>query len=139
MALLALSNSSKSHFFNPLQMTSQHRSNPIQFVLSSRGAESSTSSSHPSPYHDTPESSQTTFRQRIRSSFEHGLKTATRSKAKASSPDDDFESIFAKRKDKDKPTSDDIDTRDHDGDKGKSGMLKRLESKVGLRLIKYSG
>lgn len=136
MALLALSNPSKSHFLNPLQMTSQYRSNlkshPIQFVLSSRGAESSTSS-HPSPYHDAPESSQTTFRQRIRSSFEHGLKTATRSMAKASFSDDDFEIISAKSKDKVNSMSIDIDTRDHDNEKDKSGMLKRLESKVGLR------
>lgn len=136
MALLTLSNHSKSPFFNPLQMTSQHRStlksHPIPFVLSSRGAESSTSS-HPSPHHDAPESSQTTFRQRIRSSFEHGLKTATRSKAKASAPNDDFETISANPKDNDNPMSDDADTRDHDNDKSKSGMFKRLESRVGLR------
>ncbi|KAG8221003.1 Pkinase-domain-containing protein [Butyriboletus roseoflavus] len=110
-------------------MTSQHRStlksHPIPFVLSSRGAESSTTS-HPSPHHDAPESSQTTFRQRIRSSFEHGLKTATRSKVKVSAPNDDFETISAKQKDNDNSTSD-------DSDKGRSGMFKRLESKVGLR------
>ncbi|KAH0836723.1 hypothetical protein J3R83DRAFT_8452 [Lanmaoa asiatica] len=138
MAVLALSSLSKLHFFNPFQMTSQHRSNlkpqPIPFVLSSRGAEPSTSS-HPSSYHDVPEPSQTTFRQRIRSSFEHGLKTATRSRAKASTPDHDFETISTKRKDRDKPTSHDIGTsdNDNDNDNGKSGMLKRLESKVGLR------
>ena len=137
MAILAPSSSSKPHFFTPFRMTSQFRSNlksqPIPFVLSSRGPVSSTPSSHPSAYHDAPESSQTTFKQRIRSSFGQGLKTATRSKAKASSPDDDFETMSAKRKDKDKLSSDDIGTTDYDNDKDKSGMLKRLESKVGLR------
>ena len=139
MAVLPPSSSSKAHFFTPFQMAmaSQHRSNlksqPVPFVLSSRGPESSISSSHPSAYHDAPESSQTTFKQRIRSSFEHGLKTATRSKAKVSPPDDDFETISARRKDKDKPSFDDIGTMDHDNDKGRSGMFKRLESKVVLR------
>jgi len=137
MGVLAPSSPTKSHFFTPFQMTSQHRSNlksqPIPFVLSSRGAESPTFSSHPSAYHDAPESLQTTFKQRIRSSLEHGLKTATRSRAKASSPDDDFEPIFAKRKDKDKPLSDDTGATDYD--RGKSGMLKRLESRVGLRRV----
>ncbi|KAF8141536.1 hypothetical protein EV363DRAFT_22474 [Boletus edulis] len=137
MAVLVPSSPSKSQFFTPFQMASQHRSNlkaqPIPSLLSSRGAESSTTSSHPLTYHDTPESSQTTFKQRIRSSLEHGLKTASRSKAKVSSPDDDFESISAKRKDKDKPSSDDIGIMDHDNGKGKSGMFKRFESKVVLR------
>ena len=127
MAVLALSSSSRP----------QHRTNlkslPIPFALSSRDAEPSISSSHPSAYHDALESSQTTFKQRIRSSFEHGLKTATRSKAKATSPDDDFDTISTKRRAKDNPSSDDIGTKDHDNEKGKSGMLERLEFKVGLR------
>ena len=135
MAVLAPSSPSKAHFFTPFQMVSQHRSNlksqPIPFLLSSRGAESSTSL-HPSAYHDAPES-QTTFRQRIRSSLEHGLKTATRSRAKAPSADDDLETISAKRKDKDTPPSDDVNITDRDNDKSKSGMFKRLESKVVLR------
>ena len=137
MAALARSSPSKPHFFTPFQMTTQYCSNlksqPIPFVLSSRGAESSTPSPHPSAYHDAPESSQTTFKQRIRSSLGHGLKTGTRSKAKASPPDNDFETISAKRKDKYNLSSDGIGATAYDNDKGKSGMLKRLESKVGLR------
>lgn len=137
MAALALSSSSKPHFFNPFPMASHHRSNvkshPIPFTLSSRAADSSTPSSHPSAYHDAPESSQTTFKQRIRSSLEHSLKAATRSKAKATSPDDDFDTISVKRRGKDKRSSDDTGTKDHDNEKGKSGMLERLEFKVGLR------
>ncbi|KAG9313050.1 Pkinase-domain-containing protein [Chiua virens] len=135
MAVLTVSGPSKPHFLDPFPMTSQYHSNPksppIPFVLSARNMDSSTTSQS-SAYHDVPESSQTTFRQRIRSSLEYGLKTATRSKAKSSSPGHSLDTISAKRKDS---TSSDVVVKDHDNDKGKSGMFRRLESKVGLRRV----
>ena len=137
MAVLALSSSSKPHFLNPFPMASQHRTNlksqPIPFTLSSRGIESS-ASPHSLAYLDAPESLQTTFKQRIRSSLEHGLKkTAARSRTRATSPDDDFGTISTKPRDKDKPSSNDNGAKDLENEKSKSGMLERLEFKVGLR------
>ena len=129
---MALSSSSEPHFLDPLSMISQHRSNivpqPIPFALSIPSAESSTSS-HLPVHHNTSESSQTTFKQRIRASLEHGLRTATRSRARATSPDDDFDTI----RNRDRLYSDDIVKKDSDNEKAKSGMFERLEFKVGFR------
>lgn len=70
---------------------------------------------------------------RLRSSLEQSLKTATRSRAKGLPPIDDFATVSAKGKGKEKAPEDHVSVKGQEKDKIMSGMLKRLESRVGLR------
>ncbi|KAF9223995.1 hypothetical protein BS17DRAFT_703821 [Gyrodon lividus] len=116
-------------------MTSHQRRNSkvqVQPLPVASSPESSTSSTQHSTYDAGPDAPPGTFK-RLRSSFEQSLKTATRSKAKPSPVHDDFATISAKGKRKDKEKYGDTGTKEQDKDKARPGMLKRLESKVGLR------
>ncbi|KAF9240655.1 hypothetical protein BU15DRAFT_73886 [Melanogaster broomeanus] len=141
MAAVALSSPStgRTPMFNPFQMAPHQRSNnkvqaqPPTVASPSRSPQHpSTSSSQSSAYYDATQPPPMTFK-RLRSSFEQSLKTATRSKAKTPPDHDDFATIIAKGKGTDKAKYDDPGAQQQDKDKGRTGMLRRLESKVGLR------
>ncbi|KAH7890826.1 hypothetical protein F5I97DRAFT_1975393 [Phlebopus sp. FC_14] len=134
MAAIVLPSTSKTQVFGPFHMPSRQRSNskaqaqgPL-IASSSRSPEASTSSFQTSD--GAPEVAPKTLG-RLRSSFEQSLKLATRSKVKVPAADDEFATITPKGKGKDKARYDDAAMKDKD--KGRSNMLKRLESKVGLR------
>ncbi|KAI6041286.1 hypothetical protein EDC04DRAFT_2893262 [Pisolithus marmoratus] len=81
----------------------------------------------------TQPSSSSTFR-RLRSSFGQSFRTATRSRAKTPpTVDDEFGTITVRGKARDKACHDETSSTDHSKDKGTSNMLKRLETKVGIR------
>ncbi|KAF4593894.1 hypothetical protein EYR40_008689 [Pleurotus pulmonarius] len=95
---------------------------------------SSSRSPQPPVTSSTPSTSDTSSKpfQRIRSSLEHSLRTATRSKKSSSTlpPTDDFATLTPKTsKGKEKETVDDSTTKGKD----KSRVLRRLESKVTFR------
>ncbi|KAG2136276.1 hypothetical protein BD769DRAFT_1626980 [Suillus cothurnatus] len=79
-----------------------------------------------------PETTTMTFK-RLRSSLEHSLKTAKRSKADILPPVDDFATVSVKGKGKEKELEDHVAVKGQKKDKIMSGMLRRLESRVGLR------
>ncbi|OJA08655.1 hypothetical protein AZE42_05281 [Rhizopogon vesiculosus] len=99
---------------------------------SSRTPEPSSSSSYASAQ-EMPEAPPLTFK-RLRSSLEQSLKTATRSRGRVPSHTDDFATITTNVKGKEKAPEDHaIVVKGQEKDKKKFGMLKRLESRVGLR------
>ncbi|KIK98194.1 hypothetical protein PAXRUDRAFT_71369, partial [Paxillus rubicundulus Ve08.2h10] len=136
MAAIAPSDASKRQIFNPFLMAPHQRSNskaqPRAVASSSCPPEPSTPSSQNSICYNASGPSPTTFK-RLRSSFEHGPKTATRSKAKPSPDDDAFSTISAKKKGKDKLKDDDTGTKEEGKEQAIPGMLRWLGSKVGLR------
>ncbi|KAG1860705.1 hypothetical protein DFJ58DRAFT_657665 [Suillus subalutaceus] len=91
----------------------------------------SSSSSLSPPAQEMPETTMT-FK-RLRSSLEQSLKTATRSRAKVLPPVDDFATVSVNGKGKEKELEDHVDVKGQKKDKIMSGMLRRLESRVGLR------
>ncbi|EIW79378.1 hypothetical protein CONPUDRAFT_127468 [Coniophora puteana RWD-64-598 SS2] len=73
---------------------------------------------------------------RLRSSFGASIKTATKSRSKIASPEpntDEFATVSRKGKGRAQDPDDHHETPAGAKDKSKMGMLKRLESKVGLR------
>ncbi|KAG2157725.1 uncharacterized protein EDB93DRAFT_1078401 [Suillus bovinus] len=70
---------------------------------------------------------------RLRSSLEQSLKTATRSKAKVLPPADDFAAVSVKGKCKEEEPENNVAVKGQETDKILPGMLRRLESRVGLR------
>ncbi|KAG1767192.1 hypothetical protein EV702DRAFT_1050466 [Suillus placidus] len=81
---------------------------------------------------EVPETTPMTFK-RLRSSLEQSLKTATRSRAKIIPPVDDFTTVSVKGKGKEKELKDHVAVKGQEKDKIMSGMLRRLESRVGMR------
>ncbi|KAI6114854.1 Pkinase-domain-containing protein [Pisolithus croceorrhizus] len=135
MVAVALPDTSKSQIFDPLHMASLQRSNDkltanSTTTTSSRLQSSGTLDASESA---TQPSSATTFR-RLRSSFGQGFRTATRSRTKVpTTVDDEFGTITIERKAKDRACHDETSSNDQSKDKGTSNMLKRLETKVGIR------
>ncbi|KAL4065848.1 Pkinase-domain-containing protein [Scleroderma citrinum] len=83
----------------------------------------------------THDLSSTTFR-RLRTSFEQSFRTATRSKVKAPPNDDDeFGTITLKDTGTVKACRDNPGGNEQSKDKGRSNMLKKLETRVGLRFV----
>ncbi|KAG1746538.1 uncharacterized protein EDB91DRAFT_1245730 [Suillus paluster] len=132
MATTTLSSAPKSQIPNPFHMVSLQRGNtrrdPPPKALP-RTPESS-SSSYVSAQ-DMPETTHMTFK-RLRSSLEQSLKTATRSRAKFLPPVDDFATITEMGKGKEKAPEEHVAVKGQEKDKIKFGMLRRLESRVGL-------
>lgn len=114
----------------PFHITSHQR------ITGNNPHPSSSRSQQPSTYSDAstssvPEPSTKTF-QRIRSSLEQSLRTATRSKKLPPPPTDEFATITArsdKGKEREKVTGEEPPRKD----KERSKMLRRLESKVTFR------
>ncbi|KAH7926017.1 hypothetical protein BV22DRAFT_388481 [Leucogyrophana mollusca] len=138
MAAVALPTAGKTPLFNPFHMASHQRSSskakvpPVNGASSSRSPEVSTSSQI-SVTQEAPEAVPKTFK-RLRSSFEQSLKTATRSKAKIPPPSDDFATITASSsKGKERIPNGEVGDKGPEKEKTRSNMLKRFESKVGLR------
>ncbi|KAH7910459.1 hypothetical protein BJ138DRAFT_1152815 [Hygrophoropsis aurantiaca] len=144
MAAVALPTAAaKTQLFNPFHMASHQRSSSkakvsLNVASSSRSPEVSTSSQISSATQEAPEAVPRTFK-RLRSSLEQSLKTATRSKGKAPQPNDDFATITAassgKGKERERISNGDLAEKGPDKEKSRSNMLKRFESKVGLRRV----
>ncbi|GLB41928.1 putative STE STE11 cdc15 protein kinase [Lyophyllum shimeji] len=125
--------SSKVPVSSPFHLPSRHvktshaPSSRSQQLSELSDASPSSSNSKPTP---APQSAGAFGR--IRSSLEQSLRTATRSKKVAAPPVDDFATITArnsKGKEKEKPVADEPPRKE----KERSGMLRRLESKVTFR------
>ncbi|KAG2042644.1 hypothetical protein BDR03DRAFT_1006311 [Suillus americanus] len=133
MVAIAISGGPKTQIPNPFHMVSlqlgNSRRDPPPNALP-RTPEPLSSSSYPSAQ-DMPETTMT-FK-RLRSSLEQSLKTATRSRANGLPPVDDFATVSDKGKGKEKVLEDHVDVKGKKKDKIMSGMLRRLESRVGLR------
>ncbi|KAG0709376.1 hypothetical protein DFH29DRAFT_1027639 [Suillus ampliporus] len=135
MAAIALSSAPKSQIPNPFHMVSLQLGNTRRDPppkASPRTPEHSSSSSYVSAQ-DMPETTpeHMTFK-RLRSSLEQSLKTATRSRAKVLPPVNDFATITSKGKGKEKAPEEHVAVKGQEKDKIKFGMLRRLESRVGL-------
>lgn len=134
---VALPDTSKSQIFNPFHMASLQRSNDkstansttsSSLVQSSNAFDTSDSAAQPS--------SSTTFK-RLRSSFGHGFRTATRSRAKAPPvADGEFGTITVKGEAGDPARHGETSSVGQGEDKGTSNMLRRLETKVGVRFAR---
>lgn len=131
MVAIALSSAPKTQSSNPFHMVSLQLGNGRNPPPSSRTPDpSSSSSSSYASAQEIPEAMPMTFK-RLRSSLEQSLKTATRSRARAPPPIDDFATGTAKGKGKEKAPED--QHKGQDKDKNTFGILRRLESRVGLR------
>lgn len=130
MVAIALSSAPKTQLSNPFHMVSPQLGNGLNPPPSSRTPEPSSSSSSYASAQETPEAMPMTFK-RLRSSLEQSLKTATRSRAKAPPPIDDFAVGTSKGKGKEKAPEG--QPKGQDKDKNTFGILRRLESRVGLR------
>ncbi|KAJ4469522.1 STE/STE11/cdc15 protein kinase [Lentinula aciculospora] len=117
MAVAAVSVSS------PFAMSSRLAAAPPPAASSSRSKQPT-----PSSYSPTQESTIKPFN-RIRSSLEQSLRTATRSKKAPAPPVDEFATVSAKSKGKEKEKQKEKVTEE------KQGMLRRLESKVNFRRV----
>lgn len=135
MAAIALSSDPKTQIPSPFHMmVSPQLANPrcdSPPKALSRTPEPSSSSTYASAQ-EIPETRSMTFR-RLRSSLEQSLKTATRSRAKVLPPVDDFAAVSVKGKGKEKEPEIHVAVKGQEKDKILSGMLRRLESRVGLR------
>lgn len=135
MAAIALSSDPKTQIPSPFHMmASPQLANPrcdSPPKALSRTPEPSSSSTYASAQ-EIPETRSMTFR-RLRSSLEQSLKTATRSRAKVLPPVDDFAAVSVKGKGKEKEPEIHVAVKGQEKDKILSGMLRRLESRVGLR------
>ncbi|KAI0322777.1 hypothetical protein OF83DRAFT_1048659 [Amylostereum chailletii] len=124
-------------------------SNPFQMVSSRMGSKphpsagpapssSRTSATPPRPTAVSPEppDAQAKTFKRLRSSFEQSVRAATRSKAKSPPPlpVDEFATVTVRKgKEKEKEQYDELTAKELKGEKERSTMLKRLESKVAFR------
>jgi hypothetical protein len=137
MVAIALSSAPKTQVSNPFHMVSHQLGNGGRDPppkASSRTPEPSSSSSYASAQ-EMPDAMPTSFK-RLRSSLEQSLKTATRSRARALPQIDDFATITSKGKGKEKAPEAEVHAvavKGQEKEKSKFGMLKRLESRVGLR------
>lgn len=134
MPVIALSSAPKTQIPNPFYMVSLQLANPRRDPPPKAlpcTPEPSSSSSYASAQ-EMSETTPMTFK-RLRSSLEQSLKTATRSRAKVLPPVDDFATVSVKGKGKEKEHEDHVAVKGQKKDKIMSGMLKRLESRVGLR------
>ncbi|KAG6332198.1 hypothetical protein ID866_6891, partial [Astraeus odoratus] len=137
MAAVVFPSTSKHQIFNPFHMASLQRSDdklqvhPSSTASCFRRQESVAVGTMASQ--TTQDSPSTTFRNRLRSSF----RSATRSRAKAPPTDDDEFGASTIKAKENKPCHDDTttSTHEHGRDKGRPNMLKRLETKVGLRFV----
>lgn len=132
MAAIALSSAPKTQIPNPLHMVSLQLGNPRHDPPPK--ALPCTPEPSSSSYASAQEMSETTPRtfKRLRSSLEQSLKTATRSRAKVLPPVDSA-TVSVKGKGKEKELEDHVAVTGQKKDKIMSGMLRRLESRVGLR------
>lgn len=134
MPVIALSSAPKTQIPNPFHMVSLQLANPRRDPPPKAlpcTPEPSSSSSYASAQ-EISETTPMTFK-RLRSSLEQSLKTATRSRAKVLPPVDDFATVSVKGNGKEKEHEDHVAVKGQKKDKIMSGMLKRLESRVGLR------
>ncbi|RDB20820.1 hypothetical protein Hypma_012023 [Hypsizygus marmoreus] len=123
----AVLQSSKVPASSPFQITSQRIGANASHATSSRSQQPL----EPSNISSSPLESSTKVFTRFRSTLEQSLRTATRSKKAPTPPVDEFATITARNKGKEKEKE--IARENPRKEKQKSGMLRRLESKVTFR------